>query len=52
MPPIENCTSDNYTCGTDRNNIIDVFYFDVADTFSCKLMVINCIRMVLLVIAW
>lgn len=35
-PPIDNCTSENYTCGTELNNIVDVFYFDAEDTVSCK----------------
>jgi len=35
-PPIDNCTSENYTCGTELNNIVDVFYFDADDTISCQ----------------
>merc|ERR1711997_302672 len=38
-PPINNCTvipPDNYTCGTTLDNIVDVFFFDAEDTFSCK----------------
>merc|ERR1711953_400547 len=34
-PPIEECEDDNYICETERNNIIDVFYFDAEDDFSC-----------------
>jgi len=26
----------NYTCETSLQNIVDVYYFDVQDTFSCK----------------
>lgn len=36
VPPIEDCENGNYTCGTELNNIVDVYYFDNQDTFSCK----------------
>ena len=33
-----NCTNTdgNFTCETELDNVVDVFYFDAADTFSCK----------------
>lgn len=32
-----NCTNtdQNYTCETDLKNIVDVYYFDDDDSFSC-----------------
>merc|ERR1719412_606135 len=34
-PPIYPCIPDNYICGTELDNIVDVFYFDDIDDFSC-----------------
>jgi len=34
-PPIYPCLPDNYICGTELDNIVDVFYFDAEDNFSC-----------------
>merc|ERR1711894_212557 len=34
-PPIYPCIPDNYICGTELDNIVDVFYFDDIDNFSC-----------------
>jgi len=34
-PPIYPCLPDNYICGTELDNIVDVFYFDDIDNFSC-----------------
>jgi len=39
LPLIDtNCTipDGNYTCETALDNVVDVYYFDAADTFSCK----------------
>jgi len=35
QPPIYPCIPDNYICGTELDNIVDVFYFDDIDNFSC-----------------
>ena len=33
----DHCNNDgNYTCETSLDNVVDVYYFDVEDTFSCK----------------
>ena len=44
MPVIDdaNCTNTdgNYTCGTELDNVVDVYYFDTMDTFSCPDQVI------------
>ena len=39
-----NCTNTdgNFTCETVLDNVVDVFYFDAADTFSCKDQVCFC----------
>merc|ERR1711997_508547 len=35
--PHDHCNNDgNYTCETSLDNVVDVYYFDVEDTFSCK----------------
>jgi len=34
-PPIAECLGGNYTCATERDNIVDVYYFDVDDSESC-----------------
>ena len=35
---LDNCTipDGNFTCETSLDNVVDVYYFDDADTFSCK----------------
>jgi hypothetical protein len=34
-PPIMDCITGNYTCPTTLDNIVDVYYFDIADDISC-----------------
>eukprot|EP00095_Tigriopus_kingsejongensis_P011987 maker-scaffold879_size85478-snap-gene-0.21 protein:Tk11987 transcript:maker-scaffold879_size85478-snap-gene-0.21-mRNA-1 annotation:"plasma kallikrein isoform x2" len=34
-PPLDECLDDSYTCQTELDNIVDVYYFDQADNFSC-----------------
>ena len=37
MPhPLPPCDPPNYICPTERQNILDVDYFDAEDNFSCK----------------
>ena len=35
---LDNCKipDGNFTCETSLDNVVDVYYFDDADTFSCK----------------
>ncbi|TRY61748.1 hypothetical protein TCAL_09259 [Tigriopus californicus] len=35
-PPLDDCIGDSYTCETELGNIVDVYYFDEADDFSCR----------------